>query len=101
MGIVERDDTIKVIEEMVDTLEYIDKSRVGVWGWSYGGYLTAQILAKEQNYVKCGVAIAPVSQWELYGKFIQRGLNRWSKFSEQKLRFFSTVKIERNAFNNE
>ena len=46
--------------------------RVAVWGWSYGGYLTGQILAakgpKGQNYVKCGVAIAPVSQWELYGK---------------------------------
>ena len=69
MGIVERDDTIKVIEDMVDSLGYIDKSRVGVWGWSYGGYLTAQILAKEQKYVNCGVAIAPVSQWELYGKF--------------------------------
>ena len=68
MGIVERDDTIKVIEEMVDTLGYIDESRVGVWGWSYGGFLTAQILAKEQKYVNCGIAIAPVSQWELYGK---------------------------------
>ena len=70
LGIVERDDTIKVIEDMVDTLGYIDESRVGVWGWSYGGYLTAQVLAKEQKYVKCGIAIAPVSQWELYGKFI-------------------------------
>ena len=70
MGIVERDDTIKVIEEMVDTLGYIDKTRVGVWGWSYGGFLTAQILAKKQKYVNCGIAIAPVSQWELYGKFI-------------------------------
>ena len=32
--------------------------------------MTAQILAKKQKYVNCGVAIAPVSQWELYGKFI-------------------------------
>ena len=70
LGIVERDDTIKVIEDMVDNLGYIDKSRVAVWGWSYGGFLTAQILAKQQKYVKCGIAIAPVSQWELYGKFI-------------------------------
>lgn len=66
LGIVERDDTIKVIEDMVDNLGYIDKSRVAVWGWSYGGFLTAQILAKQQKYVKCGIAIAPVSQWELY-----------------------------------
>jgi dipeptidyl-peptidase-4 len=66
LGIVERDDTIEVIKNMVDNLGYIDKSRVAVWGWSYGGYLTAQILAKQQNLVKCGIAIAPVSQWELY-----------------------------------
>ena len=70
MGIVERDDTIKVIEDMVENLGYINESRVAVWGWSYGGYLTAQILAKQQKYVKYGIAIAPVSQWELYGKFI-------------------------------
>ena len=70
LGIVERDDTIEVIKNMVDKLGYIDKSRVAVWGWRYGGYLTAQILANQQEHVKCGIAIAPVSQWELYGKFI-------------------------------
>ena len=88
---------------MVESLGYIDKSRVAVWGWSYGGYLTAQILAKEQKYVKCGIAIAPVSQWELYGKFIiltcYRGVFRililWvlsvNKIFIQQPQFFPTV----------
>jgi dipeptidyl-peptidase 4 len=45
---------------------YVDKSRVGVYGWSYGGYMTLQILTQGGNLVKAGAAGAPVTDWALY-----------------------------------
>ncbi len=45
---------------------YVDKSRIGVYGWSYGGYMTLQILTQGGNLVKAGAAGAPVTDWALY-----------------------------------
>ncbi len=48
---------------------YVDPARVGVFGWSYGGYLTAMLLAKASNEIAAGVAVAPVVDWRLYDTF--------------------------------
>ena len=54
---------------LADNFHYIDGSRIGMWGWSYGGYVTTMALAKDNdNSLKCGIAVAPVSNWLLYGK---------------------------------
>lgn len=46
---------------------YIDKERVAIWGWSYGGFLTLKTLEKDADRVfSYGVSIAPVTQWKLY-----------------------------------
>ncbi len=45
---------------------YIDKARVGVYGWSYGGYMTLQILTQGGDLVRAGAAGAPVTDWALY-----------------------------------
>ncbi|MGV6800976.1 MAG: DPP IV N-terminal domain-containing protein [bacterium] len=47
-------------------LPYIDAERIGVWGWSYGGYMTVMMLAKNPETYAAGVAVAPVSDWSLY-----------------------------------
>jgi dipeptidyl aminopeptidase/acylaminoacyl peptidase len=53
----------------VDNTSYIDDSRVAVWGWSFGGYLAAQMLAEDRDQLlSCAIAVAPVVQWQLYGK---------------------------------
>ncbi len=45
---------------------YVDPARMGVWGWSYGGYMTSLLLTKGNGLFKCGVAVAPVTNWRYY-----------------------------------
>ncbi|MFO0042614.1 MAG: DPP IV N-terminal domain-containing protein [Pseudomonadota bacterium] len=45
---------------------WIDRARIGAFGWSYGGYLTLMLLAKAPDLVHAGAAVAPVSDWALY-----------------------------------
>jgi len=47
-------------------LNYIDESRIGIWGWSYGGYMTSLCLTKGADYFKMGIAVAPVTNWRYY-----------------------------------
>ena len=51
-----------------DTLHFIDKRRVAVWGWSYGGFVAALSLAKSSDIFHCGISVAPVTNWALYGE---------------------------------
>lgn len=46
--------------------DFVDPKRIGTFGWSYGGYMTAMLLAKHSNEIAAGVAVAPVSDWGLY-----------------------------------
>jgi len=48
------------------TLPYVDSDRIGIWGWSYGGYLALMALFKESDSFAAGVAVAPVVDWRLY-----------------------------------
>lgn len=52
-----------------EQLHFIDKRRLAVWGWSYGGFIATMLLSySEQKLFNCGVAISPVVSWKLYGK---------------------------------
>ncbi|XP_034241938.1 venom dipeptidyl peptidase 4 [Thrips palmi] len=66
LGTVEVNDQLEVTEYLRDTLHFVDKRRVGVWGWSYGGFVSAMLLAKEQDVFRCGISVAPVASWKLY-----------------------------------
>lgn len=47
---------------------FIDEKKTAIWGWSYGGYAAGMSLAlDEYNVFKCGISVAPVSSWHLYG----------------------------------
>ncbi|RSK31175.1 S9 family peptidase [Hymenobacter metallilatus] len=48
------------------TLPYVDKTRIGIWGWSFGGYMTTLALTKNADLFKMGVAVAPVTNWRYY-----------------------------------
>jgi dipeptidyl aminopeptidase/acylaminoacyl peptidase len=41
-----------------------------VWGWSYGGFVAAMALGREQDIFQCGISVAPVTNWKLYGEFL-------------------------------
>jgi dipeptidyl-peptidase-4 len=48
------------------TLPYVDGSRLGIWGWSYGGYMTSLTMMRPGSPFKAGIAVAPVTDWDLY-----------------------------------
>ncbi|XP_017769373.1 PREDICTED: inactive dipeptidyl peptidase 10, partial [Nicrophorus vespilloides] len=66
LGGVEVQDQIAVVKYLLNTLTYLDETRVGVWGWGYGGYVTAMVLGSQQKVFKCGVAVSPITDWLYY-----------------------------------
>jgi dipeptidyl-peptidase-4 len=45
---------------------YVDGTRIGIWGWSYGGYMTAYALTHAPGVWRAGISVAPVTQWQDY-----------------------------------
>jgi len=64
-GTVEVDDQLRGIE-WLKSQAFVDPARIGVYGWSNGGYMTLMLLAKHSEAYACGVAGAPVTDWALY-----------------------------------
>jgi dipeptidyl-peptidase-4 len=48
------------------TYPYIDASRIGIWGWSYGGFMASNCILKGADVFKMAVAVAPVTSWRFY-----------------------------------
>jgi dipeptidyl-peptidase-4 len=65
MGPHELNDQLEGIHYL-ETLGYADMTRVGITGWSYGGYMTLYALAHAPNVFKAGIAGAPVTDWRNY-----------------------------------
>jgi dipeptidyl-peptidase-4 len=65
MGTVEVEDQVRGVE-FLRTLPYVDAQRVGVFGWSYGGYLSLMCMVRAPDHFTAGVAGAPVTDWHLY-----------------------------------
>lgn len=67
LGTVEVADQLEVTEYLRDSLHFVDKRRVAIWGWSYGGFVAAHALAvPDQDVFNCGISVAPIVNWELY-----------------------------------
>lgn len=52
--------------EQLGRLPYIDKDRIGIFGWSYGGYMSSLCILKSNDVFKSAVAVAPVTNWKWY-----------------------------------
>ncbi|MBI2967136.1 MAG: S9 family peptidase [Bacteroidetes bacterium] len=61
-------ETIDQIEaaKYLGTLNTVDKSRIGIMGWSYGGYMSSLCILKGSDYFKTAIAVAPVTHWKFY-----------------------------------
>ncbi|XP_036423994.1 inactive dipeptidyl peptidase 10-like [Colossoma macropomum] len=66
LGVVEVQDQLAALEYLRKQ-PYIDGSRIGVLGKAYGGFLSSILLLSHGSLFRCGVAMAPVSDWKLYG----------------------------------
>jgi dipeptidyl-peptidase-4 len=65
MGVLEVQDQLRAVEWLTQQ-PFVDPRRIGVHGWSYGGYMTLRLLGLAPGTFACGVSGAPVTDWELY-----------------------------------
>jgi dipeptidyl-peptidase-4 len=65
LGVVETEDQMQGINYL-KTLNYIDTSRIGVTGWSYGGFMTINLMLRYPDVFKVGCCGGPVTDWKYY-----------------------------------
>lgn len=65
LGKYEVEDQIAAAKQLGER-PYIDSSRIGIWGWSYGGFMSSNALFKGNEVFKMAIAVAPVSSWRFY-----------------------------------
>uniref|UniRef100_A0A8C4KLD7 Dipeptidyl peptidase 4 n=1 Tax=Dromaius novaehollandiae TaxID=8790 RepID=A0A8C4KLD7_DRONO len=65
LGTYEVEDQIASARKFSE-MSFVDKDRIALWGWSYGGYVTSMVLGSGSGVFKCGIAVAPVSSWQYY-----------------------------------
>lgn len=65
LGHLESDDQIAVAHQLAD-LPYVDGNRIGIWGWSYGGFMTALCMSRGEGVFKAGISVAPVTHYKFY-----------------------------------
>jgi dipeptidyl-peptidase-4 len=65
LGKLETQDQIAAARYL-GALPYVDAQRIGIWGWSYGGYMTALCMTKGNGLFKMGISVAPVTNWRFY-----------------------------------
>lgn len=65
LGVKEAKDQVETARYL-GTLPYVDGSRIGIWGWSFGGYTTLMSMSEGSAAFKAGVAIAAPSDWRFY-----------------------------------
>jgi dipeptidyl-peptidase-4 len=65
MGSVEVQDQLAGANYL-KTLDFVDPKRIATFGWSYGGYMSIKMLQADPGAYAAGIAVAPVTKWELY-----------------------------------
>jgi dipeptidyl-peptidase-4 len=95
-------ETIDQIEtaKYLGTLKFIDKTRIGFQGWSFGGYLASLLITKGADYFKSTIAVAPVTNWRYYDniyteRFLRTPQENPTGYDENSPVFF-TKKIKGN-----
>ena len=64
-GVKEADDQVAAARHLA-SLPYVDGDRIGIWGWSYGGYMTLMSLCQGAGVFKMGIAVAAPTDWRYY-----------------------------------
>lgn len=76
LGKYETEDLISAAKTL-GSYAFVDQSRIGVWGWSYGGYMSSLCILKGNDVFKAAIAVAPVTTWRYYDTiYTERYLQR-------------------------
>uniref|UniRef100_A0A8C7USI9 Uncharacterized protein n=1 Tax=Oncorhynchus mykiss TaxID=8022 RepID=A0A8C7USI9_ONCMY len=95
LGTYEVEDQITAAKEFTN-MGFVDKGRIAIWGWSYGGYVTSMVLGAGSGVFKCGMAVAPVSKWDYYDTiYTERYMNQPS----ENLEFYKNSTVTARAKN--
>lgn len=65
LGKFEVEDQIDAAK-LIGNYSYVDKSRIGIFGWSYGGFMSSNCILKGSDVFKAAIAVAPVTSWRYY-----------------------------------
>lgn len=65
LGKYELEDQVFVAQEL-GKKSYVDADRIGIWGWSFGGFMSSNALFQASNVFKMAIAVAPVTNWRFY-----------------------------------
>jgi len=65
LGLYETKDQVEAAKYLGQQA-FVDKDRIGIWGWSYGGYMTLMAMTTGEKVFKAGIAVAPVTDWRFY-----------------------------------
>ncbi len=65
MGVVETHDQAAAARA-IGRLPYVDSTRIGIWGWSYGGFMALNTITQAADVYKMAIAVAPVTHWKYY-----------------------------------
>lgn len=65
LGKLETEDFIAVAKDL-KSMNFVDPARIGIMGWSYGGFMTSLAMTKGADHFKMGIAVAPVTNWRYY-----------------------------------
>ena len=75
LGELELEDLMAVTKE-ISKWNYIDRDRIGIQGWSYGGYMSSLAITKGADLFKMAIAVAPVTNWKFYDNvYTERYMN--------------------------
>lgn len=76
LGVLETKDLVGTARQL-GKFNYIDKDRIGIWGWSYGGFEVLMSMSNGEKVFKAGIAVSPVTDWRLYNTaFTERYMRR-------------------------
>ena len=65
LGKYEVEDQIAAAK-VIGNYPYVDKTRIGIWGWSFGGFMASNCIMKGADVFKMAIAVAPVTNWRFY-----------------------------------
>jgi dipeptidyl-peptidase-4 len=82
LGKYETQDQIEAAK-YIGTLPFADPARVGIFGWSYGGYMSSLAMLKGEEVFKAGIAVAPVTNWKWYDSIYTERYMRTHSENEQ------------------